>query len=169
MDNYLIKKGNHYANVSLFQRLFSVGWNIHQMSVNFKFAKECWWAPPRNSDDNDLNKLCGIGYGLSLHQNSVRFAWVPDFTKPGIINIYGYTYDENTSGHSSKFIAPVTVDEVHTGLIKSINNQYMLMVGITTIYMDNVHSDSGLSYRLFPYFGGNNTAPCDMVVGLEII
>ena len=97
MDNYLIKKGNHYASVSLFQRLFSVGWNIRQMSIHCQFSNECWWAPPRNDDDNDLNKLCGIGYGLSHHQNSVRFAWVPDFTKHGIINIYGYTYDENTS------------------------------------------------------------------------
>lgn len=169
MKNYLIKKGNHYCNVSIFERLFSIGWKVQQIAVNFRFAKECWWATPRNQDDFDLNKLCGISYGLNDHSNSVRFAWVPDFNKSGVINIHGYVYDELSSGHVSKFIAPVNVEEVHTGLIKTNGNQYMLMIGATSINMDNLHGDPSLCFRLFPYFGGNNTAPCDMVIGLEFI
>ena len=169
MKNYLIKKGNHYAQISIFDRLFNIGWKVKQIAVNFKFSKECWWAPPRNPDDHDLNKLCGISYGLNDHSNSVRFAWVPDFTQNGVINIFGYVYDELSSGHVSKFIAAVKVEEVHTGLIKVVGNQYMLMIGITTINMDNTHGDPNLCFRLYPYFGGNNTAPCNMVIGLEII
>lgn len=169
MKNYLIKQGNHYASISIFDRLFNIGWKVKQMAVNFRFSKECWWTPPRNTDDYELNRLCGISYGLNDHSNSVRFAWVPDFTQNGVINIHGYVYDELSSGHVSKFITAVKVEEVHTGLIKIVGNQYMLMIGITSINMDNIHGDPNLYFRLFPYFGGNNTAPCDMVIGLEII
>jgi hypothetical protein len=168
MKNYLIKKGNHYCNVNIFERLFAIGWKVKQFSVSFRLNKECWWAPPRNSDDNDLNKLCGISFGVNDHSNSVRFAWVPDFTQNGVIKIYGYVYDKLSSGHVSKFITSVKVDEVNSGVIKVSGNQYILTVGATSISMDNTHGDSNLCFRLYPYFGGNNTAPNDMTIGLEI-
>jgi len=168
MKNYTIKKGNHYASISIFDRLSNIGWKVKQISVSFRFSKECWWAPPRNSDDNDLNKLCGISYGLNDHSNSVRFAWVPDFTQNGVIKVYGYVYDQLSSGHVSKFIATVKAEDVNSGTIKVAGNQYVLTVGSTSINMDNTHGDPNLCFRLYPYFGGNNTAPCDMVIGLDI-
>jgi len=167
MKNYPIKKGNHYASISIFDRLFNIGWKVKQISVSFKLSKECWWAPARNSDDYDLNKLVGISYGINDHSNSVRFAWAPDFDHNGVINIYGYVYDQLSSGHVSKPIVAVNVEEVNSGTIKVSGNQYILTVGTTTISMDNTHGDPNLCFRLYPYFGGNNTAPCDMVIGLE--
>jgi hypothetical protein len=168
MKNYKIKKGDHYCNANIFERLFAIGWKVKQLSVNFRLARECWWAPPRNSDDKDLNKLVGISYGLNDHSNSVRFAWAPDFEHNGTINIYGYIYDELSSGHVSKFIVAVNVETVNTGVIKVVGNQYVLTVGTTSVSMDNTHGDPNLCFRLYPYFGGNNTAPNDMVIGLDI-
>jgi hypothetical protein len=79
MRFYKIKKGDHYASMSVFEKIGAMGWKVKSVSLKFIFRPECWWAPPRNNDDLDLNKLAGIGYGMNHHQNSVRLAWVPDF------------------------------------------------------------------------------------------
>jgi hypothetical protein len=170
MRFYLIKKGNHYASMSIFEKLGAIGWNIRTLSMRFIFRNECWWSPPRNTDDHDLNKLAGIGFGTNHHNNSVRLAWVPDFANPGMINVYGYTYDEKKEGqkHTSVFIKSVHVQEPVTGKIESREGKYFITVKDVTVTMDNVKSDPNLCLRLFPYFGGNNTAPHDMVIELEM-
>jgi hypothetical protein len=171
MKKYTIKKGNHYASISIFERMFSFGWKVNEVPVKFRFSRECWWNPPRNADDHDLNKLCGVGYGLSVHSNSVRFAWAPDFSKSGIINVYGYTYDEKKEGepHTSKFITAVAVDTECVGMIRKVTTNYSFTVGTTSIFMENSHPDPAVCNRLFPYFGGNNTAPINMDIELEYL
>jgi hypothetical protein len=94
MRFYKIKKGDHYCSMSIFEKIGAMGWKVKTMDVKFLFRPECWWAPPRNNDDLDQNKLAGIGFGTNHHKNSVRFTWVPDFDKQNVIKIFGYTYDE---------------------------------------------------------------------------
>jgi hypothetical protein len=170
MRFYLIKKGNHYASVSIFEKIGAIGWNFKSLSMRFIFRSECWWAPPRNQDDNDLNKLAGIGFGTNHHKNSVRLAWVPDFGNHGMINVYGYTYDEKKEGQklTMAFIKSVHVLETNTGRIESSDGVYFLTVNDVTIQMNNLNSDPGLYFKLFPYFGGNNTAPHNMTIELEM-
>lgn len=170
MRFYLIKKGNHYASMSLFEKIGAIGWKINNLSMRFIFRKECWWAPPRNQDDYDQNKLAGIGFGTNHHNNSVRLTWVPDFASQGMINVYGYTYDEKKADPKfvSVFIKSVHVDEPVTGKIESREGFYFITVKDVTVKMDNVNSDPKLCFRLFPYFGGNNTAPHDMTIELDM-
>jgi hypothetical protein len=170
MRFYLIKKGNHYASMSIFEKIGGIGWNIRTLSMRFVFRQECWWAPARNQDDYDLNKLAGIGFGTNHHNNSVRLAWVPDFENQGMIKVFGYTYDEKKVGQkfSMTFIKSVHVLDTITGKIESRDGNYYITVNEVTIQMENVNSDPNLCFRLFPYFGGNNTAPHDMVIELEM-
>lgn len=170
MRFYLIRKGNHFASMSIFEKIGAIGWKINTMSLRFVFRNECWWNPPRNQDDYDQNKLAGIGYGTNHHNNSVRLTWVPDFEKQGIINVYGYTYDEKKVGQkfTYAFIKAVRVLDTITGRIESRDKAYFITVNDVTIRMENTHADPNLCFRLFPYFGGNNTAPNDMVIELEM-
>ncbi len=170
MKSYKIKKGDHYAGISVFEKLAAMGWNIRSLSVKFSFHRECWWAPPRNPDDLDLNKLAGIGYGTNHHNNSVRLAWVPDFDREGMIKIFGYTYDERKQDpkFAMTYITSVHYMNYHTGKIESRDNKYFITVNGTTVEMENLNPDPKLCFRLYPYFGGNNTAPCDMVIELEM-
>jgi hypothetical protein len=170
MKSYTIKKGKHYSSAGLFERIGSIGSRVNRLAVTFRFSAECWWAPPRNSDDHDLNKLCGIGYGLNHHKNSVRLAWVPDFDNPGKIQIYGYIYDELPGdNHLSQYIMTVQTGTIYTGVITNTGDRYDFLLGGAAVSMPNTHKDPGLSFRLFPYFGGNNTAPQDMVIELDMI
>jgi hypothetical protein len=170
MKSYLIKKGNHYCNVSIFERIFSIGYNVKRIFFRFKLHPECWWSPARNSDDNDLNKLYGLTYGLnSDHSNSVRLAWKPDFGVNGKIDIYGYIYDEQlNSQHISQYIASVQTGADCMAMITNNGNKYEFMVNSINAEMPNNHPDPGLCFRLFPYFGGNNTAPNNMTIEIEL-
>jgi hypothetical protein len=171
MKNYLIKKGSHYCNVSIFERLFAIGRNVKKYSVHFILHGDCWWAPPRNTDDNDLNKLTGMAYGFSVHANSARLTWVPDFEKQGMIKIFGYVYDEKTTDpkFTAQYITTVPTGFRCDGTIEVQGNKYAFTVNGVTILMDNLHPDSGLCSRLYPYFGGNNTAPQNMHIDIEYL
>lgn len=170
MRFYEIKKGNHYCSMSVFEKIGAIGWKVKTMDLKFSFRSECWWAPPRNTDDLDLNKLAGIGFGPNHHNNSVRLAWVPDFDNQGVIKIFGYTYDEKNEGPKFEylFIKSVNVLEPCTGKIESRDGAYFLTVNGTTVQMANQKADPNLCFRLYPYFGGNNTAPHDMTIELEM-
>ncbi len=166
MRFYKIKKGEHYASVSFFEKLGAMGWKVKSMNISFLFRSECWWSPPRNNDDFDQNKLAGIGYGLNHHQNSVRLTWVPDFDHQGVMKIFGYTYDERKSDpkFSYSLITTVNVLQPCQGSIIAEGNQYKITVNGVSVSMENTNPDPSLCFRLFPYFGGNNTAPHDMTI-----
>lgn len=171
MRQYLIKKGNHYCSMSIFEKLGAIGWKIKKYSVRFKFHNDCYWVPARNNDDFDQNKLTGISYGLNVHSNSVRFTWVPDFNIPGAIKISGYTYDEKAAApkFEIKYITSVQVGQTSEGCIESVGNEYVFTVNGVTVRMANANADPNLCLRLFPYFGGNNTAPQDMTVEVDYL
>jgi hypothetical protein len=156
--------------MSFFEKLGGIGWKIKTMSLRFVFRKECWWTPARNQDDYDQNKLAGIGFGTNHHNNSVRLTWVPDFAHEGMINISGYTYDEKKAGQKFTivFIKSVHIGETVTGRIESRDGGYFITVNDVTVKMDNIKADPNLCFRLYPYFGGNNTAPHNMTIELEM-
>jgi hypothetical protein len=171
MRTYLIKKGSHYATMSLFEKIGAIGWNIKKLNIRFVFNPACWWAPPRNADDLDQNKLAGIGFGTNHHNNSVRLTWVPDFENRGMIKVSGYTYDERQADpkFAITFIKTVRVEETHLASIECRDGSYVLTVDGVSVTMENRFSDPNLCFRLYPYFGGNNTAPQDMAVELEFL
>lgn len=174
MKKYTILKGWHYA-FFLFGRLFGWHYNKKKFVINFNFSKDCCWAPPRDQNDYDLNKLYGLTFGLfSIHKSSVRLTWVPNFNKgwEDYISLYGYTYDPSFSGHQSKYLCDVKVDTDYSCNISITDDKYifdMTSLGIK-IEMDKT-SNKKLEKEIYPYVGGNNTAIQKMNVWakLEII
>jgi hypothetical protein len=173
MKQYLIKKGNHYCSMSFFEKLGAVGWKIKKYTVKFRFHPNCYWAPKRNDDDMDQNKLTGISYGMNVHSNSVRLTWRPDFARPGMIEISAYTYDEKSASPKFKIypITSVPVGQLVDACIESADNKYIVTVNKIQPKdtVENTNTDPNLCLRLFPYFGGNNTAPQDMTIEIEYL
>ena len=171
MRQYLIKKGNHYCSMSIFEKIGAIGWKMKKYAVRFRFHNNCYWTPARNNDDLDQNKLTGIGFGMNVHGNSVRLTWVPDFNVNGKINISGYTYDEKST--APKFlIEPITsveVGQLCDACIEVQGNEEDITVNGVTKRMPNFNADANLCLRLYPYFGGNNTAPQDMMIDIDYL
>ena len=168
MKKYTILKNWHYS-FFLFGRLFGWYCNKKTFYIKFKFSKECWWNPPRNQDDYDLNKLYGLSFGFFIHKDSVRFTWKPKFEKEGVIEIYGYTYDASKKEHTSLYLCDVNVETEYDGLLGISDSKYELNVGTSVIVMNNSSKDNKIQKEVYPYFGGNNRSPQKMNIWVSFL
>jgi len=168
MKKYTILKGWHYA-FFLFCRLFGWHYNKKNISIRFKFESDCWWNPPRNQDDYDLNKLYGLTFGLlTIHTASVRLTWVPNFEKEGYISLYGYIYDPSFSGHKSLYLCDVQVEGEYVCALTITEDKYIFdMSPLGKIEMDKT-IERKIEKEIYPYFGGDNRSPQDMHIWAEL-
>jgi hypothetical protein len=167
MKKYLIKENQHYTFSNPFERLFSFRWNVKYVDIKFSFVAGCWWKEPRNNDDNDVNKLCGITFGFfGLHKNSIRLGWKPDFSKIGKVKIYVYWYE---NGKRESFeITTVDILNTYNACIYIKDDTYIVTVNRETrsIWFKN-KKISKWNLKTFPYFGGNNSAPKNIIIELQ--
>lgn len=167
MRHYVIKKGRHYCRHGL-----GLFYGKTYDKYLFNFDKTCLYDK-RNSDDLDLNKLLGWSYGWHM-RNSIRIGWrtgaVSGPIGVGKIELFFYMYNK---GHRlSGPLAEVEAGEwyiMEVEVLEAYN-----CVGFTLRTADGglicktaetfVVPGFVLGYGLYPYFGGNNTAPHDMGV-----
>lgn len=113
-------------------------------------------------DQGDINKLFGVGYFPSHHDNSVRIGWNYDIGS-GKINIFAYWYVEGTRGW--QYLRSVEIGEQHYFKIYIDGNMHRLDVAGRTYYIDV--NATKVSYLLRPYFGGNRKAPHTVIIDME--
>ena len=162
-----IKKGNHYP----FPR-FAIGslkWVnsgiVTKMERKFLFTESCLFDLV-DEDQHDVNKLFGFSIGLH-HNTSFRYGWRPDL-ETRTIEIVAYEYHDKVR-QATIPICKVDLNKwVFFGLYYSPEGHSKYVVinnGMKTITNTvNVKKKSGLGYTLGFYFGGNETAPQDIVV-----
>jgi hypothetical protein len=114
-------------------------------------------------DDLDINKLFGRSFGLH-HKNSVRFGWRIDGNK---IAIYSYSYVNGQ--RISNMITKCSVEKEYKFTMTTKDkltilevdcDSYKIRYGVET-------GGSNFGYKLYPYFGGNKTAPHDLTIYLD--
>lgn len=164
MDSYKIKKGKHYCN----HLIPKIWWGKKKWNVRVCFGSSCWWDTPRDLNDYDLNKLTGVSFGFNNHKNSIRFAWRPDFSEKGTIEIFAYLYDPKSEKHLSVFVTKVKTMEICTGFIECEGDSYLMQLNGANVVMPNLSKDCKLQFMQYPYFGGDNEAPCDMEIYLDL-
>ncbi len=122
-----------------------------------------------DEDQHDVNKLFGFSFGFH-HVNSVRFGWRPteDLTK---IEIVGYEYVNKLRIPT----IPICDVELNTwykyelkfkgGVFNEI--EYYVTDGTKqhgTVHPIVLRNRFNWGYRLYLYFGGNKTAPHDIII-----
>jgi hypothetical protein len=163
-----IEKGKHYAS-GIHVRPY-LGKRFISWKINLDIS--CLYTPI-NDDSNDLNKLCGISFGHH-HKKSLRFAWRPDFNIPGQFMIYAYWYSNGQRrslyigniSHNLDYEFQIIIDEsiVAFAIYHPRISQYPLYCTDINYPEPKVR----IGYYLWPYFGGNNTAPHDMKLDFKI-
>lgn len=113
-----------------------------------------------NSDQYDVNKLFGFNSCNSLHHsNSARFGWC--YISGDSIDIYSYVY-ENSVRYFQK-IFTVKIGDWNNYKITDNYYAYVFQVnGYTYIHTKEQGCITNYHYMLYPYFGGNQTAPHDI-------
>ena len=62
--------------------------------------------------------------------------------------------------------ATIGVEEMYT--IKIVNDTYIFTFGETTLKLPRLSTTTtGIGYKLYPYFGGTETAPHDIKIWIE--
>ena len=156
---YLIPANQHSAIGSGLRIL-----NKTSMHFQAQFDSTCIYSVKNAENATDINKLYGFSdCGSAHHQNSARVGWV---WNGSAIELHAYCY---TSGvRSSKLMGTIVPGEPAEITISVQPQQYVFeWNGKKTIMKRSCDSDKIEGYQLFPYFGGDETAPHDIHVFIK--
>lgn len=163
MSAYFIQKGTHGG--FHFPKLVSVRKN--KLKYHVMFTESCKYDI--GEDQSDINKLFGIGYLPWHRQNSVRFGWryVQETDK---IEILAYWY--NSGQRYSQSMFNVELGRWYDYSISNNADSHQLIIydkdGVPLARHTVELKPESIGYKLFPYFGGNKTAPHTMRINMAI-
>jgi hypothetical protein len=126
---------------------------------------------PGEQDDDDVNKLFGIGFFPGHHTDSARFGWTYN-NNSGRVALWAYCYVNGV--RSIKWLCEIKEDFAALCKIEIRDTCYTFTVkdALYTYYelgaLNVPHDhDKKLAYPLCCYFGGNNPAPHDITIQIK--
>lgn len=153
---FKIKEGKHYSGTHF--SLFSG----ESLSIMFQFDDSAVYQTKEPNNQKDINKLFGFSdCGNRHHKNSIRLGWRWLNEQ---LEIHSYSYVNSERKH--KLITTVPLNEPIPAEIKVLpEGSYLVTVnGITVKSQRGCTGKHPLGYILFPYFGGDETAPHDILI-----
>ncbi|MCU0430617.1 MAG: hypothetical protein MUF42_11670 [Cytophagaceae bacterium] len=155
---YIIPSGKHETKNPLTFRL------QNRISVEVKFDQSAIYQTSSDENQADINKLFGFSDCGSHHQqNSARFGWRWYKNR---LEILAYCYS-NGSRIEPVLIDTVAINEVHQLTLEMIKDQYLFSCNNKTVKVPRICGFKGLRYFLFPYFGGDESAPHDIRIWMK--
>lgn len=175
--DFIIHKGKHYGGYLI--NLLGFKFPLHpfpyfydkkfkqKVSIIFKDASYVI----EDDDKYDINKLFGLGFGWNHHDNSVRFGWLWNDVKK-YVEVYYYWYDEKIRQYERVQYSFYEGIEYKFEIVLNDNNWAMMniydfrdkVIGSKIIRNIDVKK---FGAHLYPYFGGNKTAPKDIVISIK--
>jgi len=145
--NFTIKKGNHKSSIALEY--------TDKQTFNFtvEFDSSAIYKTQYPEDQYDVNKLIGISDGGFHERNSARFGWR---WVDNNLELMAYTHYQGNF-YFDKITNLELNKEYNCSLI--LNDNYIFTCNGQTIIMKRWRNDKSNNYYLWPYFGGNETAP----------
>ncbi|WP_299986261.1 hypothetical protein [uncultured Pontibacter sp.] len=154
---YIIRKGQH-SSTSSYR-------SVKTSFLRFEavFDKSAVYTTILANNQADINKLYGMSDCGSLHQtNSARFGWRWYNNR---LEILGYVY--NGGKWSYQYITSVDLDKPYTYELSLLSQSYLFSVNGVNVSLPRSCSGQGSGYMLYPYFGGDETAPHDITIRIR--
>ncbi len=158
VEVFVIEEGEHYST-----HRFSM---VTKDSLSFRttFDDSAIYATEAPSNQGDINKLYGFSDCLGHHHtNSARFGWrwLNDE-----LQIHAYTYVDKA--RQSQLMGVVGIGETHDYSLAIEGDHYVFRLDEHEIQMPRGCAGRGQpKYMLWPYFGGDETAPHEIRIYLE--
>jgi hypothetical protein len=147
---YVIPAGAHFSNQSSFKSFQD---SILHFTV--RFDSSAIYTNKDASNQGDINKLYGFGEDGGHHENSARFGWNWENRK---LNLYAYSYVEGE--RHSVFLGNAVIDKEYSCTIRLTADAYVFHFNNNTRSISRaLNSKIASGYLLYPYFGGDETAP----------
>ena len=156
---YTIRKGQQYCDQSTYKAV-----ETEEMKFVVKFDSTVIYQTTSPGNQFDINKLYGFSdNNADHHQYSARFGWR---WGGNAVRLFAYVYNEGTV--SSKELAVVGIGKEINCSIQATNSSYLFTVNGTTERMPRMASTpKAKGYQLYPYFGGDETAPHDINIWIK--
>lgn len=156
---YLIRKGNHESDQHAYT---AVQYSEQKFKVLFDSSAIYKALTPGNQFD--IHKLYGFSDNDGDHHKfSARFGWR---WENNALRVFSYVY--NNSILSKKEIMTLAIGTTYDCAIKINKEEYLFRVNDKTVSMPRLSSTvTGKGYKLYPYFGGDETAPHDIRIWIK--
>jgi hypothetical protein len=156
---YLIKKGNNYCEKNSYP--------FTEYSIlKFKaiLDSSCIYTTALPSNQEDINKLYGFGDCSSFHQvNSARFGWN---WYNNAMRIHAYCYADSVRAYIE--LGTVGIGEEFDCKLTVLPDKYIFELnGKPDTMLRGCTEPKAVGYKLFPYFGGDESAPQDVRVKIK--
>lgn len=162
---FYIDQGDHKSTQD------AVGINIMRPSIKTKgivkfrarFTESCFYDRTLlGADSMDINKLFGLTDSFSrVHEHSARVGWRAE--NDTTISLFAYSYSDGV-----RTIVPLGEAKPYESLYFEIDlrgSEYKFTHKEFFVKTPrSKDTNKGSFFRLFPYFGGNQTAPNDMML-----
>ncbi|WP_152425074.1 hypothetical protein [Nafulsella turpanensis] len=157
IEKYVILTGEHHATLS-FENVA-----LDQLKFNALFDSTAIYSTIDPANQADINKLYGMADCNSYHHtNSARFGWRWHEEQ---LEIWAYTYVNGE--RNSAFVDTVSLGVFNEYEISFEDNNYRFRLNEKEVEMPRQCEATAEGYKLFPYFGGDETAPHDISIWIE--
>lgn len=160
-NSYVIEQGQH-SSVNSFK-----GFEGNTLSFEAQFNESAIYTTKSPSNQADINKLLGFSdCSADHHQNSARFGWRWYNNR---LEIFVYVFNKNN--RIMKYLTSVPQNEFIFYEISKTSEGYKFIVADKVMHIpaDLNNCTSSANYYLWPYFGGNETAPQDISIIIQQI
>ncbi len=158
---YKIKKGKHSSGVHLGY------FKGKSLKVSFKLDDGAIYQSQSPENQFDVNKLFGFTdcNALDPQQNSARFGWR---WNPSTAKIEILAFVDHKGNHSFQDLGTTHPGEVSEGTIALEGGKYAFYYKGKRVVMNrNCSKNKMQGFKLYPYFGGQETAPHDIHIWLK--
>ena len=156
---YTIRQGQNYCDDNNFlSTVYS--------EINFiaKFDSTAIYANVISDNQLDINKLYGFADNNSTHQQfSARFGWR---WSDNALRLFAYVYNDGI--RSSKELGIVSIGAENNCGIKINSKSYVFLLnGKVDSLPRTSTATKAIGYKLYPYFGGDETAPHNIYIWIK--
>ena len=156
---YTIRQGQNYCDGNIFTPT-----SYSQLNFIAKFDSSAIYTNVNPENQLDINKLYGFADNNSTHQMfSARFGWG---WSNNALRLYGYVYNDGI--RISKELGTVAIGAENTCSIKVNPKSYVFSLNGKVDSLPRTSTTvKATGYKLYPYFGGNETAPHNIYIWIK--
>ena len=156
---YIIPKGEHYATNNAYAPI-----EMQELKFMVKFDSSAIYTSKQAVNQYDINKLYGFSdNNKDHHQYSARFGW--SWTNKAL-RLYAYVYNEGKV--EKKELGTVVIGTEIQCSIKATESNYIFTLNEKEATMPRKSATpAAKGYLLYPYFGGDETAPHTITISIK--
>ncbi|WP_276496022.1 hypothetical protein [Pontibacter litorisediminis] len=155
---YTIKQGAHYSDKNNVRKR-----TTHLIRFEVTFDSTAIYTSAKANNQADINKLYGLSdCNTSHHTNSARFGWRWYNNR---LELIAYTYLDKKWDY--KLLGAVPIGQKVPLELRMEDGQYIFRMNGQEVSMPRACTGAAEGYQLYPYFGGDETAPHDITIRIK--